>query len=208
MVLPSSPVHNKITIHKGIKNCTYKSLETLILNKKRCPKFKKGDHVHVVYSNNSYCAAIISSIINDNGYVKYYCVKFPLGGWADICAYEENIYARDKNDYTSTDHIFKETIKLPILSLNFDKLNKVESDCCQICLSNEDENGGKDKYALNCGDGKHVFHKNCISDAFKIKQTCPTCRKEVDDSQFKIDGFRETTHTHYLSDDDEWLFDD
>ena len=190
------------------KNFKYKSPETIILNKKKKPIFKKGDHVHVVYSTNSYCAATISSIINDNGFVKYYCVKFPLGGWADICAYEENIYARDKNDYTSTDHIFKETIKLPILSLNFDKLVKVESDCCQICLSNEDENGDKDKYALNCGDGKHVFHKSCIREAFKIKQTCPTCRKEADESLFKINGFKETTHTHYLSDDDEWLFDD
>ena len=186
----------------------YKSPETIILNKKRRPKFKKGDHVHVVYSTNSYCAATISSIINDNGFVKYYCVKFPLGGWADICAYEENIYARDKNDYRSTDHIIKETIKLPILSLNFDKLVKVESDCCQICLSDEDESGDKDKYALNCGDGKHVFHKSCIREAFKIKQTCPTCRKEADESLFKINGFKETTHTHYLSDDDEWLFDD
>ena len=43
---------------------------------------------------------------------------------------------------------------------------------------------------------------------FKIKQTCPTCRKEADESLFKINGFKETTHTHYLSDDDEWLFDD
>ena len=49
----------------------------------------------------------------------------PQGGWDDIFAYEENIYKRQKNDYTSTDHIITETVREPIISLDFDKLVKV-----------------------------------------------------------------------------------
>ena len=186
---------------------TYKNPETITPNFKRIPKFKKGDCAHIVFSNNSYKAVIISKITNNNGYVKYHCSKAFYGGWDDICGYEENLYPRDEFDFSSNDHLIKQTVRENIVSLDFDKLIKVNSDLCQICLSDYDNENIRVKYAFPCGNDKHVFHKSCITKAFKIKQSCPTCRQEADENNFKINGYTKTTQITYLSDDDEWLFD-
>ena len=144
---------------------------------------------------------------------------FPFGGWDDYTAREENLHRRAKNDYRMNAHIIKETISIPIKEFYMDSLTLVQVGNgdkleCQICLSVKDNNeGDTNKYALPCGnsdndsnEGKHIFHRACIQTWFdKGKSTCPTCRQEQEQ---KVTGYREIEQTVYLSDSDDWLFDD
>ena len=73
----------------------------------------------------------------------------------------------------------------PIRRIDFDlepkkevevHLTPCEDNCeCSICFESDviSENGG----ALPC---KHTFHKECIKQWFKMKNTCPYCRTNID----------------------------
>ena len=53
---------------------------------------------------------------------------------------------------------------------------------CSICLNEVRET--RSNPPLRCG---HVFHSHCLQEwKYRGKNTCPTCRKVFDASQFKI----------------------
>ena len=67
--------------------------------------------------------------------------------------------------------------------------SKIETESCSICLNPARKTRGvKD---LRCG---HRFHKKCI-DSWMEKggNTCPMCRKTIDESKFKVSIMIENT---------------
>ena len=57
--------------------------------------------------------------------------------------------------------------------------NSMDSEStCIICL---DEFKLKDK--LRCLPCKHFFHDICITDWLKRNETCPLCRKDIDENK-------------------------
>ena len=156
--------------------------------KKQEPKFKVGDPVHVVFDEYSYRPVNISEIIiergpNDTIKIKYsYSYNF---GLSDGYAYQENLHLRERFDYRT--RMFKiEKVEME-RNLNKDLLKKIiNTDNCAICLQYEDEDGDTIKYALQCGDGKHCFHYECINLASKKNPSCPLCRTKISDNNFMI----------------------
>lgn len=68
-------------------------------------------------------------------------------------------------------------------------------DTCSICLNQARKTRGVT--SLLCG---HTFHKKCI-DLWKVKggMTCPMCRKNIDETKFKVILTIENTQTHQIN---------
>ena len=183
-----------------------------ITYQKKKPKFKKGDPVHVVYNSRSYRAVIISGVIinkdpNDSKKVKIrydYNYAFNMD---DGSAYEENLHLRNKNDYRTHIEIYveEETHDLDITKLK--EINNKEE--CSICLHYQDSKGDTKKYALDCGNGKHYFHFECLKLACHTKSECPLCRQCIPDSKFNSKSeYKKVSQVIDPYSDDDWLFED
>ena len=76
-----------------------------------------------------------------------------------------------KNKKVPDEELNKLMSKLKSIKLTYDEVK--ENKSCSICL--DDYKVGDTVYLLPC---YHIFHKECLYDAFKSKLKCPYCRKE------------------------------
>ena len=171
----------------------------------RQPKFKKGDHVHVIYSDGTHNAVTITRVnlpynyINDyiNDYnsesLEPYKIMYDYEynfGTEDGSANEINLYLRECNDYRTSNGIIDDWI---IESDDEDdlSLSNISTNCpCTINVSSlpiiKDDsecsiclkvrNGYFSKKKRVLSCG-HSFHEGCIKEWFNNKNTCPFCRQ-------------------------------
>ena len=60
--------------------------------------------------------------------------------------------------------------KYKVIPINFDEIIEEPHICC-ICLT--EIKNKKSIFLENCN---HEYHVDCLTEWFKIKQTCPSCR--------------------------------
>jgi len=56
------------------------------------------------------------------------------------------------------------------------KLMDVVQDDCPICMEKMEK---EDITTLKCGNGKHIFHTECIKEAYEVNPKCPLCRAAI-----------------------------
>ena len=172
---------------------------------RKIPKYKSGNPVHVVYSNNTYNAVTITGISHRNTNTIFYNFEYNFG-LSEGTAAEENLHLRNINDRTRNDHLSnlqyhsdrdegedeplsdRINYETKSINLNYNSLETTNSKeiVCSICLNNNNNNNDNDndndndnlKYKLpNCS---HFYHKDCIDKWIKTDHnSCPTCRAVI-----------------------------
>ena len=89
--------------------------------------------------------------------------------------------------YKILEYIIKNEYKIKyIMKEDFEKLKKIDKDCCSICLKNFDYNiENENKYFCKVSEFdnihktkcNHYFHEKCLFIWRKYKNICPICKK-------------------------------